>query len=256
MDNESSSKYPPLVGASEVFRQELQRAAIASQSDATVLILGQSGTGKGLFTRTIHLRSARKEQLFASLNCAAIPAGLLESELFGHEKGAFKGAVGRKIGRLELADHGTLFLDEVGDVPLEFQPKLLRVLKEREFQRLGGTKTIKLDFRLIAATNRDLLKGVRNNEFQSDLFDLLNVFPIRIPPLRERREDIPLLVRYFVQSYAHRTGHPVDTIPGETMAALARLDWPGNVGELENFVEKSLILTGTVRLPPEGWPYT
>ena len=185
------------------------------------------------------------------MNCAAIPTGLLESELFGHEKGAFTGAVRQKVGRLELADKGTLFLDEIGDIPVELQPKLLRVLQDHEFERLGGTRTIRVNLRLIAASNRDLAKSVTEQRFRSDLFYRLNVFPIRIPPLRERREDIPLLVRYFVRKFAARMEHAIETVPNETMDALINWDWPGNVRELENFIERSVILTeGTaLRVP-------
>jgi len=208
-----------------------------------VLILGETGTGKELIARAIHRMSSRKNASFVKLNCAAIPAGLLESELFGHEKGAFTGAVSQKMGRLELADKGTLFLDEVGELPLEVQPKLLRVLQDHEFERLGSTRTIRVDIRLIAATNRDLAKSVAGRQFRSDLYYRLNVFPIRMPELRERKEDIPLLVRYLVQKFARRMNKQVETIPAETMNALASWEWPGNVRELENFIERSVILS-------------
>jgi formate hydrogenlyase transcriptional activator len=224
---------------------------VVATSDATVLLLGETGTGKGLVARAIHRASKRRDRSFVTLNCAAIPTGLLESELFGHEKGAFTGAVSQKIGRLELADKGTLFLDEIGEIPLELQPKLLRVLQDHEFERLGGTRTIKIDLRLVAATNRDLAKSVAGKEFRSDLFYRLNVFPIRMPSLRERREDIPLLVRYFVRKFARSMDRGIETIPGETMNALINWHWPGNVRELENFIERSVILTdGTALRAP------
>jgi formate hydrogenlyase transcriptional activator len=229
----------------------LGQVAIVAASDATVLILGETGTGKGLIARSIHRASKRKDRSFITLHCAAIPTGLLESELFGHEKGAFTGAVSQKIGRLELADKGTLFLDEIGEIPLELQPKLLRVLQDHEFERLGGTRTIKVDLRLIAATNRDLAKSVAEKEFRSDLFYRLNVFPIRTPSLRERREDIPVLVRYFVLKFAREMDRGIESIPSETMNALVNWHWPGNVRELENFIERSVILTdGTALRAP------
>jgi len=208
-----------------------------------VLLLGETGTGKELIARAIHDRSRRKERTFVKLNCAAIPTGLLESELFGHEKGAFTGAISQKTGRMELADQGTLFLDEVGDIPTEIQPKLLRALQEREFERLGSTHTRKVNIRLIAATNRDLEKMVANREFRSDLFYRLNVFPIRIPPLRDRREDIPLLVSYFVQKFANQMQKRIDAIPVAVMKGLMAWEWPGNIRELENFIERAVILT-------------
>jgi formate hydrogenlyase transcriptional activator len=232
-----------IIGDSPALRRVLDQVAIISASDATVLILGETGTGKGLIARAIHRTSKRKSRSFVTLNCAAIPTGLLESELFGHEKGAFTGAVSQKIGRLELADQGTLFLDEIGEIPLEMQPKLLRVLQDHEFERLGGTRTIKVDLRLIAATNRDLAKSIAQKQFRSDLFYRMNVFPIRLPSLRERREDIPLLVRYFVRKFSSRLDHRIETIPSETMDALLQWHWPGNVRELENFIERSVILT-------------
>jgi formate hydrogenlyase transcriptional activator len=208
-----------------------------------VLLLGDTGTGKELIARAIHDHSRRKQRTFVKLNCAAIPTGLLESELFGHEKGAFTGAIIQKVGRLELADQGTLFLDEVGDIPLEIQPKLLRALQEREFERLGSTHTRKVNVRLIAATNRDLEKMIAEREFRSDLYYRLNVFPIRIPPLRERREDIPLLVRYFVEKFARQMQKQIETIPAAAMKTLTNWDWPGNIRELENFIERAVILT-------------
>jgi formate hydrogenlyase transcriptional activator len=220
-------------------------------SDATVLLLGETGTGKELVARAIHWLSLRAGNSFIKLNCAAIPSGLLESELFGNEKGAFTGAVSKKIGRIELADKGTLFLDEIGEISQALQPKLLRVLQDQEFERLGGTHTLKVDFRLIAATNRDLADAVRRNEFRSDLYYRLNVFPIRVPPLRERREDIRLLVEHFVQKFARRMKKSITSIPKRTMDALMGWEWPGNVRELENFIERSVILTqGSVLVAP------
>jgi transcriptional regulator with GAF, ATPase, and Fis domain len=212
-------------------------------TDVTVLILGETGTGKEVIARTIHQLSARNQRTLVKLNCAAIPAGLLESELFGHERGAFTGAVDRKIGRLELAHEGTLFLDEIGDLPLELQPKILRALQEREFERLGSSRTIPVNVRLVAATNRDLTKMVADKEFRSDLYYRLKVFPITLPPLRERREDIPLLVNYFVDKHSRRLDRKIETIPSETMRVLTRWDWPGNIRELENFIERAVILT-------------
>jgi formate hydrogenlyase transcriptional activator len=243
--------FEEIIGGSPALKETLARVNVVAASDATVLLLGETGTGKGLIARAIHRTSNRKERAFVTLNCAAIPTGLLESELFGHEKGAFTGAISQKIGRLELADKGTLFLDEVGEIPLELQPKLLRVLQDHEFERLGGTRTIKVDLRLIAATNRDLAKSVAEREFRSDLFYRLNVFPIRIPSLRERREDIPLLIRHFVRKFASAMDRGIETIPSETMDALVNWHWPGNVRELENFVERSVILTdGTALRAP------
>ena len=232
-----------IVGQSSALRQVLNLVETVAPSDSTVLMLGETGTGKELIARAIHDRSRRKDRTFVKLNCAAIPTGLLESELFGHERGAFTGAISQKIGRLELADHGTLFLDEVGDIPIEIQPKLLRALQEREFERLGSTRTKKVDVRLVAATNRDLEKMIANREFRSDLYYRLNVFPIRIPPLRERPEDIPLLVRYFAQKYGRRMEKQIESIPVAAMRQLAAWHWPGNIRELENFIERSVILT-------------
>lgn len=209
---------------------------IAAPSDATVLILGETGTGKELFARSVHRLSSRRDGNFIKPNCTAIPTGLLESELFGHEKGAFTGAVSQKLGRIELADRGTLFLDEVGEIPTELQPKLLRVLQNQEFERLGGTKTIRVNVRLVAATNRDLAQAVNERQFRSDLFYRLNVFPIRVPPLRDRTGDIAMLVRYFVQKFARRVGKCVESIPTEMIQEMETWHWPGNIRELENLL--------------------
>jgi formate hydrogenlyase transcriptional activator len=260
----SELNFEEIIGDSPALKRVLGQVNTVARSEATVLILGETGTGKELIARAIHRMSARKDASFIKLNCAAIPTGLLESELFGHEKGAFTGAVSQKIGRMELADHGTLFLDEVGDIPLELQPKLLRVLQDQEFERLGGTRTIKVNIRLIAATNRDLVKSMAANTFRSDLFYRLHVFPVHMPPLRERNTDIPLLVRYFVQKFARRMNKPIDTIPTEAMNALMKWHWPGNVRELENFIERSVILSewpvlrvplAELRLPPDAPPH-
>jgi formate hydrogenlyase transcriptional activator len=232
-----------IVGQSSALRHVLNLVETVAPSNSTVLMLGETGTGKELIARAIHERSRRKDRTFVKVNCAAIPTGLLESELFGHERGAFTGAISQKIGRLELADQGTLFLDEVGDIPLEIQPKLLRALQEREFERLGSTYTKKVDVRLVAATNRDLEKMIEDREFRSDLYYRLNVFPIRIPPLRERPEDIPLLVRYFTQKYSRRMEKQIESIPAAAMKRLTSWHWPGNIRELENFIERSVILT-------------
>jgi formate hydrogenlyase transcriptional activator len=231
----------------------MEQVGKVASSDATVLLLGETGTGKELVARAIHRLSPRAKSSFIKLNCAAIPSGLLESELFGNEKGAFTGAVSKKIGRIELADKGTLFLDEIGEISLDLQPKLLRVLQDQEFERLGGTQTLKVNFRLIAATNRNLADLVRNNQFRSDLYYRLNVFPISVPPLRDRREDIRLLVEYFVQKFAQRMKKSITSIPAKTMDALIGWEWPGNVRELENFIERSVILTqGSVLVAPSG----
>jgi formate hydrogenlyase transcriptional activator len=232
-----------IVGQSSVLRHVLNLVETVAPSDSTVLLLGETGTGKELIARAIHERSRRKDRTFVKLNCAAIPTGLLESELFGHERGAFTGAIAQKVGRLELADQGSLFLDEVGDIPVEIQPKLLRALQEREFERLGSNRTKKVDVRLVAATNRDLEKMMENREFRSDLYYRLNVFPIRIPPLRERPEDIPLLVRYFTQKYGRLMNKAIESIPAAAMRKLSSWHWPGNIRELENFIERSVILT-------------
>jgi formate hydrogenlyase transcriptional activator len=232
-----------IIGQSSGLKHVLNLVETVAPSDSTVLLLGETGTGKELIARAIHDRSKRKDRTFVKLNCAAIPTGLLESELFGHERGAFTGAISQKIGRLELADQGSLFLDEVGDIPTEIQPKLLRALQEREFERLGSAHTKKVDVRLVAATNRDLEKMIENGQFRSDLFYRLNVFPIRIPPLRERPEDIPLLVRYFTQKYARRMEKKIESIPTAAMKKLSSWHWPGNIRELENLIERSVILT-------------
>ncbi len=240
-----------IIGQSHALRGVLEQVAKVAATDATVLVLGETGTGKELVARAIHNMSKRKGSTFIKLNCAAIPSGLLESELFGHERGAFTGAVSKKIGRLELADGGTLFLDEIGEVPLALQPKLLRVLQDQEFERLGSTHTLKVNFRLIAATNRDLSEVVNERQFRSDLYYRLNVFPVRVPPLRERREDIPLLVEHFVRKCANRMNKSITSVPKKTMDALQELNWPGNIRELENFVERSVILThGSVLQAP------
>jgi formate hydrogenlyase transcriptional activator len=241
----SEMNFDQIVGDSPALKQVLDLVQTVAPSDSTVLLLGETGTGKELVARAIHDHSRRKNRTFVKLNCAAIPTGLFESELFGHEKGAFTGAIIQKIGRLELADQGTLFLDEVGDVPLEIQPKLLRALQEREFERLGSTRTKRVDVRLVAATNRDLESMIASREFRSDLYYRLNVFPIRIPPLRERREDIPLLVSYFVQKFARLMQKQIEAIPVAAMQALTECDWPGNVRELGNFIERAVILTRT-----------
>ncbi len=239
-----------IVGQSSALRDVLNMVETVAPSDSTVLLLGETGTGKELIARAIHDRSKRKDRTFVKLNCAAIPTGLLESELFGHERGAFTGAISQKIGRLELADQGSLFLDEVGDIPIEVQPKLLRALQEREFERLGNTHTKKVNIRLVAATNRDLEKMVENREFRIDLYYRLNVFPIRIPPLRERPEDIPLLVRYFAQKYGRRMEKKIESVPAAAMKKLAAWHWPGNIRELENFIERSVILShGSLQVP-------
>jgi len=232
-----------IVGRSPSLQRVLRQVETVAPSDATVLILGETGTGKELIARAIHQLSPRREQAFVQINCASIPMGLVESELFGYEKGAFTGALQPKMGRLELAHQGTLFLDEVGDLPMELQPKLLRVIQERTFERLGSTRTQKVDLRLVTATNRDLASMVADRSFRADLFYRLNVFPIRLPALRERREDIPDLVRYFTQQFAQRMHRPIETIPTRAMEALQAWDWPGNIRELENFIERSVILS-------------
>ena len=235
--------FEEIIGDSMSLRRILDQLQTAAPTDSTILILGETGTGKELIARAIHHLSGRREKTLVKVNCAAIPTGLLESELFGHEKGAFTGAIAQRIGRFELAHRGTIFLDEVGDIPLELQPKLLRVLQEQEFERLGSVRTTRVDVRVVAATNVDLAQKVAANQFRSDLYYRLNVFPITIPPLRERKEDIPVLVRYFAQKYARRMKKPVEAIPMKAMAALTEYHWPGNVRELENFIERSVILS-------------
>jgi formate hydrogenlyase transcriptional activator len=240
--------FEEIIGDGPALKQALSQVEIVAPTDSTVLILGETGTGKELIARAIHNRSRRRERTFVKMNCAAIPTGLLESELFGHERGAFTGAIATKVGRFELADGGTLFLDEVGDIPLELQSKLLRVLQEQEFERLGSTRTIRVNVRLLAATHQNLVRMVAEKEFRSDLYYRLNVFPLSIPPLRERREDIPTLVRYFVQQFSRRMNKRIETIPSAAMTALSRYGWPGNVRELENLVERAVILSQTSEL--------
>ena len=235
--------FEEIIGESTALKRILKQVETVAPTDSTVLILGETGTGKELIARAIHGLSGRRERTFVKMNCAAIPTGLLESELFGHERGAFTGAIAQKVGRFELAHQGTLFLDEVGDIPLEMQSKLLRVLQEQEFERLGSTRTLRVDVRWVAATNRDLTQMVADREFRGDLYYRLHVFPITVPPLRERPQDIPLLIRYFAQHYARRMGKPIETIPAETLTALCRYSWPGNIRELENLIERSVILS-------------
>ncbi len=254
----SEFRFDEIVGNSPALRHVLTQIETAAPTDAAVLIQGETGTGKELVARAIHEASRRAKGTFVKLNCSAIPAGLLESEMFGHEQGAFTGAVSQRVGRVELANRGTLFLDEVGDLPLELQPKLLRVLQDGQFERLGGTRTISSDFRLVAATHRDLREQAANQQFRMDLFYRLNVFPITVPPLRERREDIAMLARYFVQDFATRMRKPIDAIPSEAMDALLRYSWPGNIRELRNVIERSVILTSGRRLqiPVDALPAT
>lgn len=239
----SEMNFEDIVGRSSALQRALREVEIVAPTDSGVLILGETGTGKELIARAIHNRSDRRHQAFVKLNCAAIPSGLLESELFGHEKGAFTGAIMRKAGRFEVADKGTLFLDEVGDIPLDLQPKLLRVLQEREFERLGSTRTQQVDVRVIAATHRDLKKMVEDGQFRSDLFYRLHVFPLSVPPLRERSDDIPILVRYYVDKYARRLNRRIETIPPQAMQVFCSYPWPGNVRELQNFIERAVILS-------------
>ena len=246
----SANRADDIIGTSPALKRVLDYAAIVADTDSTVLITGETGTGKERIARMIHGMSRRKDRSFIKVNCAAIPTGLLESELFGHEKGAFTGAVSQKFGRLELADKGTLLLDEIGEIPLELQPKLLRVLQDQEFERLGGTKTIHVDVRLIAATNRDLARAVEEKEFRGDLFYRLHVFPLHLPALRERREDIPQLIRHFVEKCAARLHKRIEVIPDEAVQAMMKWRWPGNIRELENFIERSVILSEGGRLNP------
>ena len=240
-----------IVGHSTALHRVLQQVDLVAPTDATVLIYGETGTGKELIARAIHQRSARRTHPLVTLNCAAIPTGLLESELFGHEKGAFTGAITQRLGRFELANGGTLFLDEIGDLPLELQPKLLRVLQEREFERLGSTRTLRTNVRLVAATHRDLLAMVQQGTFREDLYYRLQIFPLTVPPLRERRDDIPLLVRHFVQQYAHEMHKPIAPVPDEALAELVHHDWPGNVRELQNVIERAVILSANGILYPQ-----
>lgn len=235
--------FEDIVGNSKALQLVLREIETVAPADSTVLIYGETGTGKELIARALHNLSSRKSNAFVKLNCAAIPTGLLESELFGHERGAFTGAIAQRVGRFELAHRGTIFLDEIGEIPLELQPKLLRVLQEREFERLGSARTLRSDARLVAATNRDLKEMVEEQRFRSDLYYRLNVFPIRVPPLRERKEDIPLLVRHFVQQFSRRNNRAINTIPSETMEALVRYHWPGNIRELQNVIERAVILS-------------
>jgi formate hydrogenlyase transcriptional activator len=244
-------RFEQIIGSSAALESVLEQVEQVAPTDSTVLIQGETGTGKELIARAIHNLSNRCGRPFVKLNCAAIPFDLLESELFGHERGAFTGAIAQKIGRFELADKGTLFLDEVGDIPPGLQPKLLRVLQEQEFERLGSTRTHRVDVRLVAATNRNLVEMVKRSQFRNDLYYRLNVFPIPLPPLRARREDIPALVEHFIEIYARRMDKQIEHIPPETMSALTSYEWPGNIRELQNFIERSVILTsGNVLCPP------
>jgi formate hydrogenlyase transcriptional activator len=244
-------RFEQIIGNSPALESVLEQVEQVGPTDSTVLIQGETGTGKELVARAIHNLSTRCGRPFIKLNCAAIPFDLLESELFGHERGAFTGAIAQKIGRFELADKGTLFLDEVGDIPPGLQPKLLRVLQEQEFERLGSTRTHRVDVRLVAATNRNLVDMVKHSQFRSDLYYRLNVFPILLPPLRARSEDIPALVQHFVEIYARRMDKQIEHIPTETMSALSSYQWPGNIRELQNFMERSVILSsGNVLCPP------
>ena len=247
----SEMTFEGIVGRSAALHRALKEVEIVAPTDSGVMILGETGTGKELIARAIHNRSSRRNQAFVKVNCAAIPSGLLESELFGHEKGAFTGAIMRKAGRFEVADKGTLFLDEVGDIPLELQPKLLRVLQEREFERLGSTRTQQVDVRVIAATHRDLKKMVEDGQFRSDLYYRLRVFPLNVPPLRDRCDDIPILVRYYVDKFARRLNRRIETIPTQAMEVFCNYHWPGNVRELQNFIERAVILSPgpTLRAP-------
>src|SRR5262249_31293381 len=242
-EQRSEPSFEEIIGRSLALQRVLRKVEVVAPTDSGVLIQGETGTGKELIAQAIHNRSARRDRPFIKVNCAAIPSGLLESELFGHEKGAFTGAIMRKPGRFELADKGTLFLDEVGDIPLDLQSKLLRVLQEREFERLGSTRTQQVDVRVIAATHRDLKQMIEEGTFRSDLYYRLHVFPLTMPPLRDRREDIPLIVRHCVDKYARRMNRRIETIPARTMEVLADYSWPGNVRELQNFVERAVILS-------------
>ena len=245
-----SRRFEQIIGKSHALESVLEQVEQVAPTGSSVLIQGETGTGKELIARAIHNLSSRCGRPFIKLNCAAIPFDLLESELFGHERGAFTGAIAQKIGRFEMADKGTLFLDEVGDIPAGLQPKLLRVLQEQEFERLGSTRTQQVDIRLVAATNRNLAHMVKRGEYRSDLYYRLNVFPIPLPPLRERREDIPALVEHFVEIYARRMDRQIDQIPAETMSALTSYPWPGNIRELQNFIERSVIVSSKGILTP------
>src|SRR5580704_6008074 len=231
----------PIIGTSSALRRVLDLVRIVAPTDATALINGETGTGKELIAEAIHRGSGRSKGPFVKMNCAAIPAGLLESELFGHERGAFTGAIAQRLGRFEMASHGTVFLDEIGELPLELQPKLLRVLQEKQVERLGGGRTLQVDVRIIAATNQDLWQMVQERKFRADLYYRLNVFPITLPPLREREDDLPLLIEHFVQKFARRQGKSIDHIPAEVMQVLKRHDWPGNIRELQNVIERAVI---------------
>src|SRR6266436_8317011 len=246
----SDSRFSEIVGHSAALRRVLQQVDIVAPTDATVLIYGETGTGKELLARAVHTLSARRAHPFVTLNCAAIPSGLLESELFGHEKGAFTGAFTQRLGRFELAHGGTLFLDEIGDLPLELQPKLLRVLQDHAFERLGSSRTQRTDVRLVAATHRDLLAMVQQGTFREDLYYRVNIFPLTVPPLRARRDDIPMLVQHFAQQYAHQLHQPLAPIPAEAMERLVHYDWPGNVRELQNVIERAGILASNGILRP------
>jgi formate hydrogenlyase transcriptional activator len=249
---QSELGFEEIIGQSPALREVLKNVRVVAPTDSTVLLLGETGTGKELVARSVHALSSRRDKTFIKLNCAAVPEGLLESELFGHEKGAFTGAVSQKVGRIELADKGTLFLDEIGELPLELQPKLLRVLQDREFERLGGVRTLHVDVRIISATNRDLRQDIADRKFREDLFYRLNVFPVELPSLRERRGDIPILVHHFVKKHCSRMGKRIDVVPDETMAALENWNWPGNIRELENMIERMVILSKgrTLAAPP------
>jgi formate hydrogenlyase transcriptional activator len=250
-EEKARAAFAGIVGESAVLRTALHLASVVAPTPSSVLILGETGTGKELIARAIHSLSNRRERAFVRLNCAAIPLGLLESELFGHERGAFTGAIASKMGRFELADKGTLFLDEIGDIPLELQAKLLRVLQEQEFERLGSNRTHKVDVRLVAATHRDLTTMVKQGTFREDLYYRLNVFPIRVPPLRQRAEDIPMLVWHFTMLHARPMNRKIDHIPAETMDAFVGYRWPGNIRELQNFIQRAVILSqhGVLRAP-------
>ncbi len=247
-------KFEDIVGESDAIRKVLDSVEQVATSDSTVLITGETGTGKELIARAIHNLSARRGKLLVNVNCAALPVGLIESELFGHEKGAFTGALARQIGRFELADGGTIFLDEIGDLPLALQAKILRVLQEGEFERVGGSKTLKVDVRVIAATNQDLEQAMEQQRFRPDLYYRVNVFPIRMPCLRERREDIPLLARHFAMMYSARMGKKIDEIPPSVLQALSAYHWPGNIRELQNVMERAVIISRGTRLEIGEWP--